>query len=968
MNRILTTLLLCLIFSSPALAQLYSTQYRTPDQNWMEIESERFRVIYPERYQSEAFRTMKILEAEYEDIQNLVGGELKRFPFILNPENDRSNGFVSPLNFRSEVEIAPIKSKSLNPQSGDWLETVVPHELVHALHFSVNPPSFTRILGLLSPDLRRSVHAAAPLGVLEGIAVQHESHGSIPHSGRGNHPYFTNQFNAVLNTDEEFSMGQLFQVTDFTPPFDRHYIGGYQFTNWLLHTYGDEAMKEAIKFHYRYPFLGFGMALRATTGKWPGTLYDNFSEIKKRNESLRLSNLNQPTDSASKEISFRAECKRLSRPLWLNDETLIFYSRTCNKPTGFYAHHLDSGSTKLLYEVAITEDRDYSLSEDRKHLTYSRYHTDRHYDNLFRGDLHRLNLTDGKSKRLTKNLRLFSPDFSTDDLYALQTDAHEMNLVEVDVTGSEVLKTFDRPEESSIAQVAMRPNHTGEAAILGKRKSVQAIWFQNIAETDSIIHPEPDLVFENSTIFDLHWHPSGEKLLFVSDFSGTLNIYEYSQADNTVTQVTESLYNAFEPSYSPNGENIAYIRQVENEQKLFTLQLDDAIGKEIPINKWTHSEKVQQRLERPLMNRNILVDESEWVPKDYRSGLSWLKPRFWTPTFETQANRDRIGLNFESVNTLSTQAYSFDLNHFADRIWYDLTYINKSFYPGFELSTFNSPQFTPFRGQSNGEEINTLLLQQSVGGSLKMPVRFRLKSNARFTSFLVEPQYFLSNIRFLDPAQTSQSLSEFGTRHTVGLRSVLNLNLRQFTRDLQPNSGWVFFAEGRYGLNSDQIQITTDQFSIEGNLVQRKGVRAGVTTFISPLSRWNQSLRISGQAISQTDLPVFGVASLFSDSFSEIPLQRFNNVGLLNTRYTIPITYPDEGGLLLPAYLSNIYLVIFSQTAADLNRSNFIDESRSVFGAGIRSRFRISNLAFDIGFSIGWEPTRNDYTFRFGSF
>jgi hypothetical protein len=80
------------------------------------------------------------------------------------------------------------------------------------------------------------------------------------------------------------------------------------------------------------------------------------------------------------------------------------------------------------------------------------------------------------------------------------------------------------------------------------------------------------------------------------------------------------------------------------------------------------------------------------------------------------------------------------------------------------------------------------------------------------------------------------------------------------------------------------------------------------------------------------------------------------------------LIYPDDGGLLLPFYLSNIYLVLFSQSATDLNQAGLISGSRSVFGGGIRSRFRISNLALDIGISIGWEPTRNDVTWYFGSF
>ncbi len=968
MLRTIALLLLSLFLASPAFAQFYSTQHRVPNQEWMEIRSEHFRVIYPARYEQEAIRALSILEVEYADIRDLVGGELKNFPFILNPENDRSNGFVAPMNFRSEVELAPIKGKTLNPQSGDWLESVLPHELVHALHFSVNPPAFTRVLGLFSPDVRRSVHAAAPLGVLEGIAVEHESHGSIPNSGRGNHPFFVNQFNALLDTPHEWSMGQLVQVSDFTVPFNRHYIGGYELTNWLLEEYGEDAMKEAIQFHYKYPFLGFGTALRNSTGYWPQSLYRDFSNDVKEREAERLNRLEYETDSAAETIPFSATCKRMNRPLWLDNNTILFYGRSCNRTTGFYVHDLDDESYSLLKEVQISEDFYYSLSPNRSRLFFSRYHPDRFYDNLFRGDLHSLEISSALSRRITQNLRLFSPEMIGTDLYALQTDAYAQALAEVDEQTGDILRTIPRVEDSTVFQISSNPMHPGVTAVIGRIKSVQGVWFENVSEIDTLFTRDPDIVFEGGSIFDLHWHSNGEKMLLVSDHSGTMNVYEYHLSNNSVTQITQSLYNAFEASYSPDGERIAYIHQRENEQVLKILDLENAYRKTLDSDTWSLSPLITERLERPLMNRDSDIDTNEWAPEPYSTGLSWLKPRIWLPMYERETGFDRVGVTIESVDQMNSRAYSLEATHYLDRFWSELQYSYKGFYPGFQLDMFNRPSLTTFRITQNGDEFLRTFLQQSRGASLKIPVRIRLESNARFSSILLEPQYFISQLRFLDPLNSSTAFSEFGTRHTLGFRTVLNVRLRQFIRDVQPNSGWVFFTESRYGLNSTQLDVITDQFRIEANLTDRKGFRGGVSTYVAPFMKWNQSLQVTAQAITQTDFPVFNTASLFSDTFAENPFPGANNVGIINSRYTIPLTYPDDGGLLIPAYLSNIYLVLFTQTVSDLNNPDLIEGSRSVFGAGIRSRFRLSNLAFDVGISLGWEPTRNNITWHAGSF
>ncbi|MDZ7717856.1 MAG: hypothetical protein U5K72_03425 [Balneolaceae bacterium] len=951
----------------PAQAQMYNTQYRVPGQEWMELNTDRFRLIYPKRYQQEAYRSMAILESEYSDIKNLVGGTMNRFPFILNPENDNSNGFVSPINFRSEVELSPIISKTMNPKSGGWLELVLPHELVHAMHFNENPSSVTSILSIFSPDIRRATHGAAPIGLIEGIAVEYETHNQIPQAGRGHHPYFRNQFRSVLHSSNPWSMGQLVHSSTYTPPFNRHYIGGYEFVNWLLDSYGQDSMKNAIEYHYKYPFLGFGLALKHETDFWPGQLYDQFNEQKKQNEDDRLKKIGNSTDTLSKEIPFTATCKRLQRPKWLNNHTLIFYGRGCNRASGFYTYDLNSKSLELLKEVSITDDFLYSLSEDKSIAVYSRYHTNLLYDNLYQGDLHILELSTGDSERITQKSRLFSPAFFDGNILALQTEANQMNLVRINPNDGEIMKKYSRPEHSTLVQVAPNPHKPVSAAIIGRIKSTQGIWFEDLDKT-RILDAKPDIVFEEGSVFDLSWHPTEQKLLFVSDHTGTMNLYQYDLKGGQVHQITNSQFNVFEASYSPDGQQIAYIMQDENEQTLQLFDADDAVWEQVPADRWQFDSSIRESLSRPLMNRKMAVDTSAWKPESYSTGWAWLKPRLWLPTYEEQNGYHRPGLTFESGDVMSSQAYSLDVSYLAERLWFNTSYNYKGFYPGFKVELFNSPIFTQFQTDDGEDESYQELLQESRGASFSIPIPLMLESNTRFTSLFFEPRYSVSQIRFLNPDQSWQPVSDFGTRHTLGFKTIFNWKLRHFTRDIQPNAGWAFFVEGRQALNKDEFMIETDQVSVDGTLSRRRGLNVGAITFLSPLKRWNQSLRISAELYSQTDVPVFGVSSRFIDHFSEFPFPGANNIGFLNTRYTIPIIYPDEGGLLLPLYLSNIYLVLFSQTAADLDHTIRTSNSRTIFGAGIRSRFRLSNMSFDIGISLGWEPTRDNLSYHFGSF
>lgn len=965
MLRSLLVVIFTILFTESLFAQFYPTQYRLPDQQWTQIKSDHFKIIFPERYRDEALQSLSILEAEYLDIQNLVGGSLYHFPIILNPENDRSNGFVTPINFRSEVEIAPIRGKALNPKSGNWLESVMPHELVHALHFSGNPPALTRAIGLFSPDMRRSVHSAAPLGTLEGVAVHHESHGTLPESGRGNYPYFYNQFNTLINSDDQWSMGQLVHVTDFTPPFNRHYIGGYEFTNWLQTTFGDDTIKQAIRFHYKYPFFGYGTALRHATGQWPGSLYKDFSDYVEDREDKRINAISNQAATSFDNVSFDGKCRRMSRPNWLSEDQLIFYVRTCNRPAGFYIYNIETRESELIKEVILSEDVYYTLSPDKSKLYYSRYHRDSKYDNLFRGDLYELEIHSGHTERLSYNKRLFSPDKSASGLFALQTQSYRQTLVSVDLITNSVDHEFPQLPESSIIQVAVNPLYPNQAAIIGKVKSVQALWLYDLSEENELLSRDPDIVFETGSVFDATWSSDGNRLLFISDHTGTMNAFEYHTESDSIYQLTDSYFNVFEASYSPDDTRFSFVRQDGYDQLIATMPAEDALNLELDSSDWKMNSAISSQFDRPLLNRTDLPDSNDWVEQRYKSDLSWLKPRLWLPSYEKVSGFDKFGVSLESVDQMNSQSYSLSLDHYLDKVWFDLTYNHKSFYPGFTLDLFSRPAITNFRVSETQVQS---FLQQSRGLALKVPYRYVIESNARFSSLLIEPQYILSQLRFLDPFNSSIAYSDFGTRHTVGLRNVFNFRLRQFTRDVQPNRGLVLFAEGRYGLNSDQIELNTGQVSGTINLVDRRGLRGGFITHFAPLQQFNQSLQLRVEGITQTDLPVFNISSLYSETFIDDPLPAANNVGLINTRYTVPLIYPDDGGLLLPVYLSNIYLVFFSQTAINLNSDDLLDGSRSVYGAGIRSRFRISNMAFDIGISIGWEPTRNNITGHFGSF
>jgi len=892
---------------------------------------------------------------------------------IINTENDRSNGFVNPLNFRSEIELAPIKGKNMNPGSGDWLETVIPHELVHAVHFNSFTPSLTNIAGLFSPDIRRSVHSAAPFGILEGIAVQYESHNPVEGAGRGNYPFFTNQYYPLIGTENEWSMGQLVHVSDFTFPFDRHYNGGYHFVHWMLENKGDNVMEEAIKFHYKWPFLGFGYALKKKTGSGPSALYEEYSDSIRKQEETRRKGIINSDNPESELIPALSDGMRARRPLWLDNNNLLFHSRFYNSPTGFYRYNNQNGTYTLLKEVAAIEDFKYSLNGNKTELYYSRYKTDPFLDNTFRSNIYKFDLEAGKNDHLSsRKERVFSPELNGDLIFALQTDAFENRPVIMNRFNGEILQRIDLPDGYTLQEIAIHPKDRNLVAVLAKKAGKQAIWISPMHSFETFYENEPNIIFENGSAFDPSWHPVKPSLLFTSDYTGVMNVYLYDLDNQTVSQVTRSIFNSMEASFSPDGNHIAFIRITGEQMIPSILHKNSFLEKKIEAPVWSQTPKKRNLMNRPLMNRTQLPDSSEWELNKYNTGIDWIKPRLWTPVIRNTGDVREIGLRFYSTDDLARQTYSLELTHARNRIWYDLNYKFSGFFPGIGLRAKSEPLFPSLRveNESGQAGLFSFMLQNRELG-FNIPFRLFLERNTRFSSLTIRPQYEISQLKFFELNSSNSSLTGFNNIHSFGLTVTFNYRLRQFIRDVQPNSGWVFYTQSEIDLNEADFHFNFNDIEFGGLFSKRQGLRGGVFKYLNLIPGTNQSLRLGAEFLTQTELPQYDNQDLVSDLFSGTVFRAANNMSFLSTRYTIPLTYPDEGGFLLPLYLSNLYIVLFSQTVSDLNSEsvvNIANNSRTIFGTGLRSRFRVSNLSIDIGISFGFEPSKNDFTFLFGTF
>lgn len=963
-----------LLAPRPACGQIYENIYRPSEPQWMQLSTPRFQVVYPQGADSSAIRTARILESEYRDIQELVAGELNDFPVVLNTHNDLSNAFVTNLHFRIEAEVPPIRGKSMNPGTGGWLEHMIPHELVHAFHLSVtDPPSITRLVDLFSSDIARGMHMTVPAGMLEGLAVYHESRAGTGLGGRGDYPYFTNRLHANFASGGRWQFDQLMQPSRFSRPFNRVYIGGHEFTEWLHQNHGFDATREVIRRTANYPFLGFGTNLRMATGKWPHQLHEAFVQDYEEKQARRAERIRQrgPTDQ-HRTLESDYQGFNVHRPVWLNDRQILYHASHYNRRPGFWVHDVETGEKELVAESASVEDFLYNLNEERDALLFADYRRHPYYHRTRISDLYVLDLNSGERKRLTYDQRLFAPVWADSTIWALQTHYEHPRWVALDGqsgTGSRdereahaeaaergesgghgspdnpELRTLVDLSPDKLVEVAPSPDDS-TIAVIANRNGMQGLWLLEKPDEQTLKQNPPDVHLPGATIFDATWHPGGNRLLFTSDYQDVMNIYEWDLQEDRLHQVTNTLFNGFEPSYAPDGDAIAFVVQEGDLQKPAILSRSDFLGREIGRPVWRYN-----RHARPPEQRagdELLEASGAWTRGPYRQGLSWLAPRMVYPVLDQAGdNVMQWGAGVASGNLLRSHSYAAQVTRSHTRIWPDLTYRYSGYYPGFRLRLSGRPLYT-----------NEQWFERQNAG-LQVPLRWLRDYNIRRSALFVTPGMQLSRIRGIQADGTPET--GWGSNTALTLSAQYQHRLQQNIRDAQPNTGSVLYT----GLLQD---VATGREQL------RHGIRSGAYTYITPAQRWNQSLRLGAELVWQNEF-VFGSSGLFATNPGRL-LEYPRRFAGLHARYTIPLWHPDRGSLILPTLLERFYGVLFAHTTGSFPPGGNAtgehilspDQTHSILGAGLRVDFRVFNMPLNLGVSLTYDPGRNRLDYILGSF
>ena len=185
-------------------AQYYSWGADPAHLRWKRSSTERASVIYPTSAEQIGLTTLYFTKQMRPYVDYGFTLPPLDLPFVVHPENMRSNGLVMWLPKRVEFLSTP----AIDGYSMPWIKQLVAHEYRHAAQYNNLNVSFIKFLSYLLGEQSSTVGLIfMPLWMIEGDATMCETQASS--FGRALQPRFTLEYRAMGDITEKYSAAHI---------------------------------------------------------------------------------------------------------------------------------------------------------------------------------------------------------------------------------------------------------------------------------------------------------------------------------------------------------------------------------------------------------------------------------------------------------------------------------------------------------------------------------------------------------------------------------------------------------------------------------------------------------------------------------------------------------------------------------------------------------------------------------------
>ena len=475
------------------------------------IETEHFVFIFEKDNERWAREIASFSEEVYENLAGLLENRPRQIKVVIHSDVNQANGSYYPVPEYLNLYVTSPRDFFLGARTENWLRSLFTHELTHYISMSPESGWLYEMSKFFGPILRPGPSVFQPGWVIEGITTYTETR--FTKGGRGRNPYFEMIYRAQITENAMPSLKQA-AYNPYIQPYGRIYVIGYMMISYLFETYGDGVMARFYRQMEKNPLAPY-RAFEIVTGKPAEILYRDM--IRFYSERFRpLYDLPSGTRFSK---GVRTD---YGRPVPTLSGILSYQNASNDNPSRFVFLDPDTGTERPAAFASLTDANGYDALFDGSRILYSGYETDYAVEGHPHSvaDLFEWRAESGKTRRITKNARLFQPAYIDENTAAaVQTDGPYSRLVTVNLETGAVQPLFDdgginvfHPSVSPDGRfIAFAYNRGGIQSVAVLDRESETVEFLTAQDGGMLYYPEFD---QNGSLF------------FIGDGSGSLELFE----------------------------------------------------------------------------------------------------------------------------------------------------------------------------------------------------------------------------------------------------------------------------------------------------------------------------------------------------------------------------------------------------------------------------------------------------------
>lgn len=734
MKKALIIIFSFLIFISEKVPAQIGEQ-NPPGMNWRYIDTNHYKVIFPEELTRTAQRVANIAEYLYDPVSKTLEVKPQRIDLILTNQSVISNGYVALAPRRTEWWSTAPQSSLIG--TGDWYNLLASHELRHVAQFEKLNNGFIKVARLFFGETGQMVasYFSVPLWFWEGDAVCTET--TLSNTGRGRMPEFDMEIRSLLLSGIKYSYYKAY-LGSYRDWYPSHYNLGYLLVTNVRRNFGATAWSDVLDntslFSF-YPFA-FNSSLKKVTGKSIMEVYnDTMEELsiiwKEQLKGLTFTDgyTIQPSNLTKQKVwtsymfpQYDGDGRLVAVKVGLSDPTtLVLLSR--------------EGKEQKLKQISPLDAR---ISVSGGKIIWNEPEFDkrwmaRSYTNILSYDL-----KNGETKYVKTKSRLFAPSISTDckKIAVIEfTTSTECNLLILDANNGKELKRIKTDEFLRTPAWSQDDKY-----IVFTRQKMNGI---ALTILDTSTYEMRDVIpntFENIS------NPTfcGNYILYQSPYSGIDNIYAVDIDTGQRFQVTSRMFGAFNPAVSYDGKMLAFSDYTINGYRIVEMPIEPS--------KWKPIDEIENRninYYEPLIEQeqggNIfsekLIPNNQYEVKKYNPIANAFNLHSWGfTTFPPNLSLSLISTDVLNTTNI-TGGFEYNYNERTGNVFINASYAG--LFPVFDLglryggrvSTYDNGEYYSWRetGLSYGISLPLNLSKGIYTSSLSISTNIELQMISKQT-------------------------------------------------------------------------------------------------------------------------------------------------------------------------------------------------------------------------------------------